>query len=189
MGIAFDSSGNLWVANNGGVPVAGSTTGAMSAVGTSIVEFTAASLPVPGSGMLTPDLTPDMTLSDDGNNSIQGPWELAFDAKGDLWSSNSGGTFSLVEFAKASLAATGSPTPAVTIASTTDMGNATLSGTNGLCFDNLGDIAATSAATPFSIPFYKAPLMSGALTPTTFIIGGATTLNAPAGCNFGTLVN
>ena len=189
LGIVFDGSGNLWVANNGGVPVAGSTTGAMSATGTSIVEFAAAHLPVPGSGMLTPDLTPDITLSDDGNNSIQGPWELALDATGNLWSSNSGGTFSLVEFAKASLAATGSPTPAVTIASSTDMGNATLSGTNGLCFDNLGGIAATSAATPFSIPFYKAPLMSGALTPSTFIIGGATTLNAPAGCNFGTLVN
>jgi hypothetical protein len=189
LGIAFDSSGNLWIANNGGVPVAGSTTGAMSATGTSIVEFAAASLPVPGSGMLTPDLTPGITLTDDGNNSIQGPWELAFDSSGNLWSSNSGGTFSLVEIAKASLAAAGAPTPAVTIASTTDMGNATLSGTNGLCFDNLGDIAATSAATPFSIPFYKAPLKSGALTPSTFIIGAATTLSAPAGCNFGPLVN
>jgi sugar lactone lactonase YvrE len=189
LGIVFDSSGNLWVANNGGVPVAGSTTGAMSVTGTSILEFSAAHLPVPGSGMLTPDLTPDMTLTDDGNNSIQGPWELAFDASGNLWSSNSGGTFSLVEFAKASLAASGAPTPTVTIASMTDMGNATLSGTNGLCFDNLGDIAATSAAMPFSIPFYKAPLKSGALTPNTFIIGGATTLSAPAGCNFGTLVN
>jgi hypothetical protein len=189
LGIVFDSAGNLWVANNGGVPVAGSTTGAMSAVGTSIVEFTAASLPVPGSGMVTPDLTPNITLTDDGNNSIQGPWELAFDSSKNLWSSNSGGTFSLVKFAPTSLTASGSPTPAVTIASTTDMGNATLSGTNGLCFDNLGDIAATSAATPFSIPFYKAPLMSGALTPSTFIIGGNTTLSAPAGCNFGPLVN
>jgi hypothetical protein len=189
LGIAFDSAGNLWIANNGGVPVAGSTTGALSDTGTSIVEFAAAHLPVPGSGMLTPDMTPDMTLTDNGNNSIQGPWELAFDASGNLWSSNSGGTFSLVELAKASLAATGSPTPAVTIASATDMGNATLSGTNGLCFDNRGDIAATSASTPFSIPFYKAPLMSGALTPNTFIIGAATTLSAPAGCNFGTLVN
>jgi hypothetical protein len=69
------------------------------------------------------------------------------------------------------------------------MGNTTLSATNGLCFDNLGGIAATSSVAPFSIPFYKAPLMSGAITPSTFIIGSATTLNAPAGCNFGTLVN
>ena len=189
LGIVFDSSGNLWVANNGGVPVAGSTTGAMSATGTAIVEFNAANLPTPGSGMLTPTLTPDITLSDDGNNSIQGPWELAFDSSGNLWSSNSGGTFSLVEIAKATLAATGAPTPAITIGTTMDMGNPTLSGTNGLCFDNLGDIAATSAAMPFSVPFYKAPLMTGAITPSTFIIGTATTLNAPAGCNFGTLVN
>lgn len=189
LGIVFDSSGNLWVANNGGVPVAGSTTGAMSAAGTSIVEFAAANLPTPGSGMLTPTLTPNITLSDDGQNSIQAPWELAFDASGNLWSSNSGGTFSLVEFAKASLAATGSPTPTITISPTTEMGNTTLSATNGLCFDNLGDIAATSSVAPFSIPFYKAPLMSGMITPSTFIIGTATTLNAPAGCNFGRLVN
>jgi hypothetical protein len=70
-----------------------------------------------------------------------------------------------------------------------DMGNTTLSATNGLCFDNLGDIAATSSVAPFSIPFYKAPLKTGAITPSSFIFGSATTLNAPAGCNFGTLVN
>jgi hypothetical protein len=186
LGIAFDSSGNLWVANNGGVPGAN---GATSAVGTTIVEFTAAALPTVGSGMLTPDLTPSITLSDDGANSIQGPWELAFDTSGNLWSSNSGGTFSLVEIAKASLTATGAPTPAVTISPTTDMGNTTLSATNGLCLDNLGDIAASSSVAPFSVPFYKAPLMTGAITPSTFIIGSATTLNAPAGCNFGTLVD
>jgi sugar lactone lactonase YvrE len=187
LGIVFDSSGNLWVANNGGVP--GTTAGTMSATGTSIVEFAAADLPTPGSGMLTPTLTPAITLSDDGQNSIQAPWELAFDTAGDLWSSNSGGTFSLVEFAKASLAATGAPTPAITISPTTDMGTMTLSATNGLCFDNLGDIAATSSVAPFSVPFYKAPLMTGMITPQTFIFGTATTLNAPAGCNFGTLVN
>jgi hypothetical protein len=189
LGIVFDSAGNLWVANNGGVPVAGSTTGAMSASGTTIVEFAAAGLPTPGSGMLTPDLTPTITLSDDGQNSIQAPWELQFDSAGDLWSSNSGGTFSLVEFAKALLTATGTPTPTITISSTTDMGTVTLSSTNGLCFDNLGDIAATSSVAPFSVPFYKKPLMTGTITPSTFIFGGATTLSAPAGCNFGPLVN
>jgi hypothetical protein len=186
LGIVFDSAGNLWVANNGGVPGAN---GAMSDPGTSIVEFAAAHLPTPGSGMLTPDLMPDITLTDNGQNSIQAPWELAFDSMGNLWSSNSGGTFSLVEFAKASLTATGTPAPAVTINTTMDMGNPTLNATNGLCFDNAGDIAATSAETPFSIPFYKAPLKSGAITPSTFIIGAATTLDAPAGCNFGPLVN
>jgi hypothetical protein len=186
LGIAFDSAGNLWVANNGGVPGAN---GAMSAAGTTIVEFAAAHLPTPGSGMLTPDLMPDITLTDNGQNSIQSPWELQFDSAQNLWSSNSGGTFSLVEFAKASLTATGTPTPAVTISAATDMGTTTLSATNGLCFDNLGDVAATSSVAPFSIPFYKAPLKTGALTPSTFIFGTATTLEAPAGCNFGPLVN
>jgi hypothetical protein len=186
LGIVFDAAGNLWVANNGVVP---GDNGSMSAAGTTIVEFAAAHLPTPGSGMLTPDLTPDITLSDDGQNSIQSPWELAFDTTGNLWSSNSGGTFSLVEIAKASLAATGAPVPAVTINTTMDMGNPSLDATNGLCFDNLGDIAATNAADAFGVPFYKTPLKSGAITPSTFIIGNATTLNAPAGCNFGPLVN
>jgi sugar lactone lactonase YvrE len=189
LGIVFDSSGNLWVANNGGVP---GTNNSMSATGTTIVEFAAASLPTPpSSGMLTPDLTPAITLSDDGSGSIQAPWELQFDSDGDLWSSNSATPDTLVEIAKASLAATGAPTPAITISPTTDMGTMTLSAPNGLCFDNLGDLASTSSVAPFSVPFYKAPLATGAIVPSTFIYYGAsgTTLNAPAGCNFGPLVN
>ena len=70
-----------------------------------------------------------------------------------------------------------------------DGGIPTLDATNGLCLDNKGDIAATDAADAFGVPFYKAPLMSGAVMPNTFIVGTATTLNAPAGCNFGPLVN
>ena len=177
LGIVFDSSGNLWVANNGNTPA-----------GTTIVEFAKANLPTPGSGMLTPDLTPSITLSDDGNGSIQGPWELQFDSGGNLWSSNAATPFTLVQFAKANLMATGAPTPMTTISPTTDMGTPSLDTTNGLCFDNLGDIAATNSADAFGIPFYKVPLKSGAITPSTFFVGTATTLNAPAGCNFGPLV-
>jgi hypothetical protein len=187
LGIVFDSAGNLWVANNGAVTGAN---GATSADGTTIVEFAAAHLPaVPTSGMLTPDLNPDITLSDNGNGSIQQPWELQFDSAGNLWSSNSNTPNTLVEFAKANLAATGAPTPMTTISPVMDMGNSTLVAPNGLCFDNLGDLASTSSGTPFSIPFYKTPLKTGALTPSTFIIGANTTLDAPAGCNFGPLVN
>jgi secreted PhoX family phosphatase len=187
LGIVFDSAGNLWVANNGAVTGAN---GATSADGTTIVEFAAAHLPtVPTSGMLTPDLNPDITLSDNGNGSIQQPWELQFDSAGNLWSSNSNNPNTLVEFAKANLMATGAPTPMTTISPTTDMGNSTLVAPNGLCFDNLGDLASTSSGTPFSIPFYKTPLKTGAITPSTFIIGTNTTLDAPAGCNFGPLVN
>jgi hypothetical protein len=187
LGIAFDSMGDLWVANNGAVTVNGTT----SPVGTTIVEFMAATLPVPpATGMLTPMLTPAITLSDDGTNSIQGPWELAFDASGNLWSSNSGTPFTLVEFAKASLAMTGAPMPAVTIGSMMVGGNATLSATNGLCIDDSGNVAATSSAAPFGVAYYtKNQLMTGAPTPDTFFVGTATTLNAVAGCNFGPNVN
>ncbi len=190
LGIAFDSAGNLWIANNGEVPVAGSTTGATSAAGTSIVEFAAAHLPtVSTTGMLTPQLMPDITLTDNGQGSIQGPWELAFDSKGNLWSSNANAPFTLVEFAKANLGMSGTPMPAITISPTTVNGTQTLNATNGLCFDNLGDIAATNAVDAGSASFYKAPLKTGALTPSSFIVGMATTLPAPAGCNFGPLVN
>src|SRR5260370_730284 len=74
LGIAFDSAGNLWVANNGGVPGAN---GAMSASGTTIVEFMAAHLSTPpATGMLTPYLMPALGLSDDGHKPINGPWAL-----------------------------------------------------------------------------------------------------------------
>jgi hypothetical protein len=187
LGVAFDGNGNLWVANNGGVPGAN---GAMSAVGTTIVEFLAAHLPAPpATGMLTPFLTPDVVLSDDGHGSIQGPWELAFDFTGNLWSSNANTPFTLVEISKASLVA-GAPVPAVTLSPTMVNGYATLNAPNGLCFDNVGDLAATNSAGAFGIAFFTTTqLTTGATAPNTFIVGAATTLNAPAGCNFGTLVN
>lgn len=192
LGIVFDSSGNLWVANNGGVTAANGT---MSPTGTSIVEFTKAQLMnvVPASGQNTPALNPTITLSDDGNGSIQAPWELQFDSAGNLWSSNSATPFSLVEFAKANLTASGSPTPTITISPVADPTGSTiqsLNATNGLCFDNLGDVAATNAVNaPAQAAFYKAPLKTGTITPSTFFSGATTTLNAPAGCNWGPLIN
>jgi hypothetical protein len=40
------------------------------------------------------------------------------------------------------------------------------------------------------VAFYtKGQLMTGAPVPNTFIVGAATTLDAPAGCNFGPLIN
>ena len=114
----------------------------------------------------------------------------AFDSAGNLWSSNSGTPFTLVEFAKKSLAMTGAPMPAVTISSMTVSGNATLSATNGLCIDNAGSVAATSSAAPFGLAYYtKDQLMTGAPTPNTFIVGTATTLSNVAGCNFGPAIN
>jgi len=188
LGLVFDAAGNLWVANNGGVPGPNMT---MSAAGTTIVEFQAAHLPmVPASGMLTPTLAPDVTLSDNGAGSVQSPWALAVDAAGNLWSSNSGAPFSLVAFSKAMQMTTGAPTPTITISPAMVGGIPSLDGTNGLCFDTAGNAAATNSANAFGVSFYtKGQLMTGAPVPNTFIVGAATTQGALAGCNFGTLAN
>jgi hypothetical protein len=188
LGIAFDGKGDLWVANNGHVPTAN---GATSAIGTTIVEFLAAHLSMPpATGMLTPYLTPDVVLSDDGHYSIQGPWALAFDSMGNLWSSNVDTPFTLVEFSMTSLAMTGAPMPSVTLSPTMANGYSTLNSPKGICFDNVGDIAAVNSAGTFGIDFFtRSQLTTGSPIPYTFIVGATTTLKAPAGCTFGTLVN
>jgi hypothetical protein len=165
--------------------------GTMSAVGTTIVEFLAAHLPTaPATGVLTPDLTPDITLSDDGQNSIQGPWALTFDSRGHLLSSNANAPFTVVDFSRAELAATGAPVPVLIISPTTLGGIATLNAPNGICFDNLEDLAVLNSAGDFGLAFFSNnQMVDGAFPPNTFIVGAATTLNAPAGCNFGPLVN
>lgn len=172
LGITFDALGDLWVANNGT---------------TTIFEFKAAHLPTSGTAVT---LMPDVTLSDNGKGSIQGPWALIFDAAGDLWSSNANAPNTVVEFARASLGMTGSPAPAVTLSPTNVGQNSTLSAPNGIAFDNLGDLAAISSATPFgSVLFGQKQLTAGgAISPDVFLVGNATTLNAPAGCNFGPVV-
>jgi len=173
LGIAFDAAGDLFVANNGT---------------TTIFEFKQQSLPQSAG---TVSLMPDVTLSDDGKGSIQAPWALIFDSNGDLWSSNANAPNTLVEFTPQSLMATGDPTPAVTLSPVMENMNATLSSPNGIAFDNLGDLAAVSSASPFGIAFFgKSQLTAGgAIDPTLLIVGDATTLNAPAGCNFGPVVN
>lgn len=195
LGIVFDSQGDLFIANNGLVTDAA---GNMSSAGTSIVEFLAKNLPaVPTTGTVTSTLTPDVTISDDGQSSIQAPWALAFDSAGDLLSSNSNPPSTIVTFMPSSLTATGAPTPIRTISPATVGGNTTLAAPNGICFDNKFDLAVLSSASPFGLAFYANPLPNGAATPSTFIAPGAlegaasagSTLNAPAGCNFGPLVN
>ena len=169
LGIAFDSAGDLWIANNGT---------------TTIFEFNAASLPT-ASGSVT--LTPNIMLSDDGKQSIQGPWALAFDSSGNLWSSNANAPNTVVQFSKASLTASGSPTPAVMLSPTQVGGNASLSAPNGIAFDNTGDLSAVSSAAPFGVALYSSSQLTagGAVAPNVFIVGAATTLNAPAGDTFG----
>jgi hypothetical protein len=75
----------------------------------------------------------------------------------------------------------------VTIKPTLDHGFTTLVSPNGLAFDNAGDLAAVSSLAPFGVPIYGPVQIktSGALVPDVFIVGGSTTLNAPAGNVFG----
>ena len=174
LGIVFDSVGNLYIANN---------------ATTTIFKFNNDILPTRG-GNYT--LVPSVTLSDNGNGSIQAPWALVFDTKGDLWSSNANAPNTIVEFTPNQLVANGSPTPAVTLNSVAIGMNQTLAAPNGIAFDNLGDLAAISSASPFGVAgFQKAQLIPAKTgpNPNPFLVGATTTLNAPAGCNFGPVVN
>jgi len=92
VGLAFDSSGNLWAADYGS---------------SQLLAYTPAQLASGGAP------TPTVVLSAT-SGSISSPVGIAFDASGDLWVVNLGAT-NIVEFTPSQLAATGSPTPAVTI--------------------------------------------------------------------------
>jgi hypothetical protein len=174
LGIVFGPNGNLWIANNGG---------------TNLFEFDKAHLPALGSGSST--LIPDVILSDNGANSIQGPWALIFDSAGNLWSSNANTPFTIVEFGKADLGTTGEPTPAITISPATfgkKSSFTSLNAPNGISFNNKGNLGvANSAGTPLSLALFTAKQINatGSPTPSGFIGGSKTGLSAPAGDNFG----
>lgn len=169
LGIAFDSTGGLWVSNHNAMTIFG---------------FSAATLPT---AMGSATVTPSTVLSDDGKQSIQSPWALAFDGSGNLWSSNSSTPSSVVEFSKSSLAGSGSPTPAITVTSASVSGNASLNAPSGVAFDHTGNLAVVSSATPFGVALYGTSQLStgGAIMPNALLVGDVTTLSSPAGCVFG----
>ncbi|MGH7702347.1 MAG: hypothetical protein ACREMO_04600 [Gemmatimonadales bacterium] len=86
-GLAFDASGNLWVANFGS---------------RTLVAFTAAQLAAGGSP--APDVVVRSTAG-----SLSTPEGLAFDAGGNLWVMNLGGA--LEQFGRADLGSSGAPAP------------------------------------------------------------------------------
>jgi hypothetical protein len=186
-GIAFDGAGDMWVANNGNVPASGGATGS---AGTTVVGVSAAHVPaVPVGSRAMPDVPADVTLSDDGQSSIQAPWALVFDSFGNLWSSNANSS-TVVEFAKASLASSGSPAPAVILSATSVGGNPSLNAPKGICFDDVGNLAAIDSAGAFGVAFFgEKQLVTGSPAPDTFLNGAGTTLNSPVGCAYGPLAN
>jgi sugar lactone lactonase YvrE len=167
--------GNLYIANN---------------ADTTIFEFNSGHLPAVGSGLHV--LVPDVILDDDGAGSIQGPWALVFDAAGDLWSSNANSPNTLVKFGPSQITSSGDPTPETTILPFDEMiggkiKDETLVAPNGIAFDEKGNLAAISSAAPFGVARYdgKEEAVGGMIKPDSFIVGTKTTLNAPAGDNFG----
>jgi secreted PhoX family phosphatase len=115
--LAFDGSGNLWVADGG--------TGSNNTV----VEFSASQLTHSG----TP--TPTVILSDDGHGSLDEPFGLAFDGGGNLWVTN-GKDSSVVEFTPSQLASSGDPTPTVTLSAN----HGSLAFPTDLALDASGDL-------------------------------------------------
>jgi DNA-binding beta-propeller fold protein YncE len=177
--------GNLYVANN---------------AATTIYEFNANHLPPISNAPLNlnelEDTAPDVILSDDGNGSIQGPWALVFDQAGDLWSSNANAPFTLVAFGPAQITMTGDPTPEKTISPFEvkvgkNMQDESLAAPNGIAFDQKGNLVAISSASPFGVARYdsKDQMTGGSIKPDSFLAGANTTLNAPAGDNFGPEIN
>lgn len=137
-GLLFDASGNLWVANNGGM----------------VDEFPPAQLQA--SGPLT-------AIIMDSNSTIQ-PSRLAFDSAGNLWVSGFNSPAYIVEYAKSQLS-TNEASPAVTLMMTALDTSAHMW---GVAFDKRGYLWATSTRKLAAYAFSPAQLTaSGTPTPTT----------------------
>jgi sugar lactone lactonase YvrE len=157
--LAFDTEGNLW-----------STSAATSQVQEySLAQLTASGSPVPA-----------VTLTANGT-SLDDPLGVAFDGSGNLWVSNSGNS-TVVELARAQLAANGSPVPAVTLASNA---NHSIDDTYQMEFDSTGNLwlANVAGTTTGSVTGFSASQLtaSGTPDPTYQIAGSGTGLIDPAG--------
>ena len=180
LGEAFDRKGNLFVADNGD---------------TQIFEISQKHIPASGGTAGSPtSVTADVVLSSNGNAtfaSIDGPWGLVFDKKGNLWFSNEGVILnsgpSVVEFAADVLYTSGTPTPEVQLTATTlSNGLASISDPQGISINLLGDLAIANDTNNTVAEFGPAQLeKTGTPVPKTFLAGSNTTLNAPTGLIFG----
>jgi sugar lactone lactonase YvrE len=154
-GIAFDAHGNAWIARY--------------QHGTRLVRFPAGALAA--SGPTVPDVVIDATdplvLGD--------PVGLAFDAQGGLWVAGFDSN-TLVRFAPAQLAASGSPTPEVVVSATAG----SLSRPTGLAFDAAGALWVANQGNDSVVAFGSGKLgVSGALAPDVVITSTSGRLFGP----------
>jgi len=176
-GVAFDSAGDLWIANSG-------TT---DAIGTTIVEITKAKIPaIPEMGTATPKVVSDASI-ENVNGTVQGPWALAIDSSDTMWWSNS--STSTIDSDPGVTQLVASAVPAAPIGATQVNSVATLDQPHGMCIDDVGNIAVVSSNGAFGLAIFNPnQLRQGTPAPATFIVGAATTLHAPQGCAFGPTV-
>jgi hypothetical protein len=148
------------------------------------VKIAKAHIPaIPEMGTATPQIVADVTVSDAGGT-VQGPWGLAIDASDTVWWSNNAKS-TVVALPGASLA-TSTSVPSVTLSSAMVNTAASLDQPHGICIDDVGNVAVVNANGSFGIAvFGPSQLTTGSPTPSTFVVGTATTLNAPQGCAFG----
>jgi hypothetical protein len=185
LGAVFDSTGNLFVAQNGA---------------TTVVRINAADLSLtnaacsPGPVALTPEVILSSDTPAAGTPpSINGPWGLALDSSGDLWVSNeqlitpnnvAPGT--VVEFAATDITASGTPTPVVTLTTTTVGTVDTIDDPQGIGFSAAGDLAVANDANSTISVFSSTQLTTGGNpVPKTLVSGANTKLAAPTGLIFG----
>jgi sugar lactone lactonase YvrE len=125
-GVAFDGSGDLWVANSNT---------------NTLFEYTKSELakhsPVPA-----------VTISSTASGSLTGPGGLTFDRGGNLWVANTS-ISTVVEYAKDQLSVSGSPTPKVTIS------NNSFNAPYGVAVDSSGDLWVSDNAQQGSPALYE----------------------------------
>jgi len=178
LGLAFDSTGNLYLADN---------------AAESIYVIDKAHIPTSSVGSIMVD--PDVTLSSNHATtfaSIDAPWGLAFDSKGDLWLSNEGVSLesgpSVVEFAADVLTGSGTPAPLAQLTSTAlSNEDSSIADPQGISFDNLGNLAVANDGNSTIAIFAASQLVDGdsSPVPNVFIVGTTSTIDAPTGLIFG----
>jgi hypothetical protein len=157
-GLAFDGSGNLWVVGTG-----------------SLVEYSSSQLT--GSG--TP--TPAISIGDDGSQSLNSPLGMAIDASGGIWVANGNSPpFTLVKFSASQLAASGTPTPAVTLTAS----GSSIDEPGGLAFDASGNLWLSNLTGASPLVEFAASQLVASGSPTPTITVTSSSLSRPWGLAF-----
>jgi sugar lactone lactonase YvrE len=125
-GVAFDASGNLWVANSNT---------------NTLVDYPRSEL-----GKASP--APAVSIASNSSGSLSGPGGLTFDHSGDLWVANTS-ISTVVEYTKSQLARSGTPTPKVTIS------NNSFNAPFGVAIDSHGNLWVSDNAQQGSPAIYE----------------------------------